>query len=172
MRKYQKIIIYLVAAVILIGTAWGFKRRRVELITPDRIISLNEAIGASGAEALTDGEVKKIGNRLEVCYNANPIGSADNVKVELVYYSDEYPRSSVEELFNSDRDRLLIYEEISNMGERAFIAFPSIYIYEKGFYVKITAGSASDDTQAEILKKLGQTAAENLEKYIKSNRLK
>ena len=171
MDNYKKLLLIVLAVVLVIGTILGFKRKKVELINPDEIITLSEASEVAEGYTLTQGEVKKTGNKLSVIYNAEPLGSGDNVQVELVYYSDEYPRSTVEELFNSEHQKLMVYEEVSDMGEQAFISFPSIHIYEKGFYLKITGGSG-DAAQASVLKTLGQTAMKNMNKYISSKRLK
>ena len=172
MNNYKKVLIIVLAAVVVIGTVMGFRRKKVELITPDKIITLEEASTVAEGYKLKQEEVIKTGNRLSVSYNADPLGTGDNVKVELVYYSDEYPRSTVQELFNSEYQKLMIYEEVNEMGEKAFISFPSIHIYEKGFYLKITGSSGSDSEQASDLKALGQMAMKNLDKYISSKRLK
>ena len=172
LNNYRKLLIIVLAVVLVTGTLLGFKRKKVELINPDEIITLNEASEIAQGYTLKQGEVKKTGNKLSVIYNADPLGSGDNIQIELVYYSDEYPRSSVEELFKSEHQKLMVYEEVSDMGEQAFISFPSIHIYEKGFYLKITGGSGNDTTQASVLKSLGQVAMKNMNKYISSKRLK
>ena len=172
MDKYKKLLIIVLAMVVVIGTVLGFRRKKVDLIMPDKIITLKEASTVAEGYTLKQEEVIKTGNKVSVKYNAEPLGTGDNIEVELVYYSDEYPRSAVEELFKSERQRLMVYEDVADMGEGAFIAFPSLHIYDKGFYVKITAGSGSDAEQADKLRGLGETAVKNLEKYINSNRLK
>lgn len=172
MNKYTKLLIVIVLIIITLGTILGFKRKRVELIMPNELITYTDASSSVDGYSLKDGEVKKYGNKLEVEYLSDPLGSGDNIKVELVYYSDDYPKTAVENLYNSDRERLMVYEDVTEAGEKAFIAFPSIFIYESGFYIKITAGSGSDGNQSMLLKELGQTAAKNLNNYLEKHKIK
>ncbi len=172
MGKYTKLLIGAILIIVVAGTISGFKRRKIDLIMPDELITYEDAQALAEGYKLNDGEVKKFGNRLETEYLSDPIGSGDNIKVELVYYSDEYPKSAVENFYDSDRDRLLVYEDLTDIGQKAFIAFPSAFIYDSGFYVKITAGSGSNDAQGEVLKSLSKTAAERLDKYLTKNKLK
>lgn len=172
MKKIGTIIASVAIIAIVIGAISGFKRQRVDLIMPDEIITLDDAKNIVDGYELKSGEVIKTGNKLKLQYSADPLGSGDNIDIELVYYSDEYPRSSVEKLFNYDKETLLVYEDVVDLGEKAFIAFPSIHIYEKGFYVKITAGSGNGTEQYDILKKLAEIAMTNLDKYIEKYDLK
>lgn len=171
----KKLAIFAVAVAvigIITGAISGFKRQRVDLIMPDEILTFEDAKAAVDGYEIKAGEIIKTGNKLKLQYTAEPLGSGDNIDVEVVFYSDEYPRSAVKDLFEYDRENLLVYEEVSDLGEKAFVAFPSIHIYEKGFYIKITAGSGSGAEQCDLLKSLGKTAMSNLDKYIAKYKLK
>jgi len=173
MMKKLAIFAAAVAVIgIIFGAVSGFKRQKVDLIMPDEIITLDDAKTAADGYEIKAGEVVKTGNKLKLQYTADPLGSGDNIDIDFVFYSDEYPRSAVEDLYNYDREHLLVYEDVADLGEKAFVAFPSIHIYEKGFYIKITAGSGSGGEQCDLLKSLGKTAMTNLDEYIKKYKLK
>lgn len=172
MKKFVAFMIIVALIAITVGTVLGLQRRKIELITPDKLISYEDASAMANGYKLKNGEVKKNGNKMTIDYNADPLGSGDNIKVEMVYYSDEYPRESVEKLYNYEHEMNEIAEELNEMGEKAFIAYPCIHIFEKGFYIKITGGSGGDSGHLAYLKELGTTAVNNLEIYFDKQKLK
>lgn len=57
-------------------------------------------------------------------------------------------------------------EYVDGIGEDCYIAFPYINIYDRGCYIRISAGSGSDEGQKNMLINLGTTAAIALEAAI------
>ena len=52
------------------------------------------------------------------------------------------------------------------IGQEAYIAFPSIHVYDKGCLIDITAGSGADENQKALLMSLATVAAGRLEQII------
>ncbi len=171
MKKVSSFVLIVLVVGIVIGFISGFGRKKVDLIMPKDIVTYDDAKSVCEGYELSDAENVKTGNKLSVSYKANPVGSGDNVDVELVYYSDEYPRASVEKLYNYNKENVIVEEELSGLGQSAFISYPSVHILDRGFYIKITAGSGSDLEQKQILKALGDTASKKLNKYLEKNNL-
>ena len=68
--------------------------------------------------------------------------------------------------YDTDKSLRPSAEEVTELGENAYIAFPSINIYDRGCYVKITAGSGSDDNQRNQLLTLARIAIARLEERV------
>lgn len=117
----------------------------------------NYTVELEGGAAVTEGNVST------ASYRANPAGSGDPVIVKVIQ-----PKGGV-----SEDEIWADYEEarltrtsavlVEDIGEDAYIAYPSIHVYNKGSEIIITAGSGSDEGQANYLKDLAKTAISNIE---------
>lgn len=57
-------------------------------------------------------------------------------------------------------------QKVDGIGVDCYIAYPYINIFDRGCYIRISAGSGSDDGQKNLLTTLGTTAAVALESAI------
>ena len=57
-------------------------------------------------------------------------------------------------------------EFIEGIGEDCYIAYPYINVYDRGCYIRISAGSGNDEAQRELLENLASIAAGEVERVI------
>ena len=129
------------------------------------LISLEEAqsaVGDSYTLQLDGGAVVTEGNTTTASYVADPIGDGDPVIVKLVCCNASATPDDVWAGYENTRVSRSGSKFVDNIGEDAYIAYPSIHVYSRGCEIIITAGSGSDDGQDDILKKLASTAVEHL----------
>jgi len=109
----------------------------------------------------------------EILYRSDPIGREDVVKVRVKQYTDVNSKDKIKEMYNSDKAFRPSSEDVvlgeGCEGVEAYIAFPSVHMYYDGYYVTITAGSGSDNTQKQTLTTAANDAALNLKNLITNN---
>lgn len=174
--KRSILSVLLSAAVLFAGGCAGKtenkgESKKVEIppMKASEIITLDQAKQAVNGEyeLKADGEDKTEGNKSSILYKSEPTGAGYPVEVTLYQPIEGKSASDVEadyEEMLSKRPKALSAEDMGS--ERAFIAYPSIHIYQKGYHFIITAGGGSDDRQQELLKNLARTGLENLNAYI------
>lgn len=139
----------------------------VVTLSPENLISAETASTAAGATlTMSEDGVVKDGNMLTVTYVSNPIGANDSVSVSIEQFSDTLSTSQIWNEYEANRIYRTDMEYIDGIGEDCYIAFPYINIYDRGCYIRISAGSGSDEGQKNMLINLGTTAAIALEAAI------
>ena len=106
------------------------------------------------------------GNIAEVLYRSEPLGQHDTVTVKLTQFTDTIDYQMLFEQYEQEKAKRTIEEIISGIGQEAYIAFPSIHVYDKGCLIDITAGSGADENQKALLMSLATVAAGRLEQII------
>ena len=140
----------------------------IPVIDPSTLITADDVAAMTGYyPVLESGAVKYDGNTATALYVSDPMGQ-DPVEITVHQYNEEVPIVNVWYDYDTDRAYRSSAEEIANLGETAFIAFPSINIYDRGCYVRITAGSGSDENQRNLLLNLAYTAIPRLEEIMPS----
>ena len=172
MKKYIKTILTAAAAAALLcscGKGGGLFAEPTPTPMPSTdagaLISLEEAqsaVGDSYTLQMEGGAVAKEGNTTTASYVADPIGDGDPVIVKLVSYTSSFTPDDVWAGYENTRISRSASKFVDNIGEDAYIAYPSIHVYDRGCEIIITAGSGSDDGQDDILKKLASTAVGHL----------
>ena len=89
--------------------------------------------------------------------------------MKIVQFKDGFSKDDVWSKYESGRIKRSSAKVVTGIGQDAYIAYPFINIYDRGCYIKIAAGSGSDDGQSNLLQKIGSKAVENLEKIISSD---
>lgn len=166
--------IFFAAAMLLCAaviTSCGFLKSAEPIpipeIDPSALITLEDAAMATGYQPVLDGgAVERNGNTAKALYRSEPIGQGDIVEITVTQYNETVPIENVWYAYDTDRSLRPSAEEIAELGESAYIAFPSINIYDRGCYVKITAGSGSDENQRNLLVSLARTAITRLEEVM------
>ena len=133
------------------------------------VLSLDDAKAAINNEyelELADGAVINDGNVSTAKYSAVPKGSGDPIIVKVINRTSTISADDIWNDYEYSRLSRPSSELIEGIGYDAYIAYPSIHVYDRGCEIVITASSGSGDKQKEILKKLAATAAEKLEGII------
>lgn len=170
MKKLFLLAASVVSAIVLCacgGGMFGPEPTPTPLLDPTEILSLEDVILAVGYQPVLDGgEIKRDGNKASALYVSNPIGEGDPVEITIVQHTQDMPPEHVWYAYDTDKSLRPSAEEVTELGENAYIAFPSINIYDRGCYVKITAGSGSDDNQRNQLLTLARMVIAKLEERV------
>lgn len=163
MKKLLLLIISLIMSMFL--TACGEEKKEpIPVLDPSQLITAEELAPLVGYQPILDGgAVKYDGNKATALYRPETLGSADIVEVTVVQYSETYPLDNVWYTYDESRMLRQSAENLFELGESAFIAYPSINVFDRGCYLKITAGSGNDDNQKNLLLNLAKTAIIKLE---------
>ena len=117
----------------------------------------NYTVELEGGASVTEGNITT------ASYRANPVGSGDPVIVKVIQSVGNVSEDAVWSDYETGRLSRTSAELVEGIGEDAYIAYPSIHVYNKGCEIVITAGSGSDEGQANYLKDLAKTAVANIE---------
>ena len=85
--------------------------------------------------------------------------------VELYEPSENLDEEAVEEKFEASREKRTDFIEVDDLGDDAYIAYPTLHLYSNGVYVAITAGSEGGEEQTELLEEFGRVAEKNINKF-------
>lgn len=167
MRGRYKMKKILFALILCLSLFCGCKKDEPRpMLLPTDIISLSDAqkiIGDSYTLKMKDNAVKQDENLLSVTYLSEPEGVGDGVFVELL--SDKENPEIIKTAFSRSREKRSDCILVKGLGDDCYITYPSLHLYTKGMYVKITAGSKASDLQANLLIELGKIAEKNIDAY-------
>ena len=113
-----------------------------------------------------DGSVVTNGNSKSVVYVSNPKGLGDSVTVKITQYNESTSIDQVYQQFAAAKAKRYEITEVTELGETAYIAYPTIHVYDRGCIIEVTAGSGSDETQQQLLLNLAKTAVANFEQMM------
>ena len=133
------------------------------------IISLEDAKNAienSYELQLDGGAVVTDGNVSTASYVASPIGAGDPIIVKVVNCTSTVSADDVWNDYENTRISRSSSKFVEGIGEDAYIAYPSIHVYDRGCEIVITAGSGSNEGQDKLLKKLAENAAAKIEEIM------
>ena len=154
---------------VLIIAGCEKKDANVPPVKPTDIISEAEAEFAVGGTDLSlefDAVVDLGDNTYKATYLTNPLGGGDPVIVKVVYPSLELTEGDIKTRFNDGYSSRVNKRKIEGIGESAYVAFPTLNIYDRGHIINITAGSGDTQKQLDLLISLGKTAVANLDNYL------
>ena len=115
---------------------------------------------------VVDGEIKTEGNTRSVVYVSNPKGIGDSVEIKITQYNETTSIDQVYQKFSAAKEKRYEITEVTDLGETAYIAYPSIHVYDRGCIIDITAGSGSNETQQQLLLNLAKLAVANFEQIM------
>lgn len=121
------------------------------------------AIGYAYAPVLDGDTYTRDGNQATAYYRSEPIGQGDPVIITITQFSNTVSKENIWYEYDNDRVKRATAEAVADLGEDAFIAFPSIHVYDRGCHIKITAGSGDTEEQRNMLLNLAATATAKLE---------
>lgn len=136
-------------------------------IDPAALVTVEDVAANAGYTPVieTSGTTRE-GNVGTVMYRSEPIGQNDMVSVKITQFTEEIDYQMLFEQYEQEKAKRASAEIISGIGQEAYIAFPSIHVYDRGCLIDITAGSGSDETQKLLLQNLALAAAARLEEIV------
>lgn len=166
--KMKKLFLILTCVIMAFSVcACGSTPEPIPDINPSELITTDELAALIGYQPTLDGgTVKQDGVFKSAMYVSDPIGQGDPVDIRIYQYNDATPIENVWYSYDTARASRESAEEVTELGESAYIAFPSINIYDRGCYIRITAGSGNDDNQKNLLLSIAKTAVANLEEIM------
>ena len=166
----KKLILALSCLIVTIGLcSCGGKKEPepVPELDPAQLITAEDVAAVAGYTPVVVPEgTAKNGNRSSVLYRSEPIGKHDTVEVKLVQFNDDMPYQQIFSEYEANKAKRSDAKLVDSLGQEAYIAFPTIYVYDRGCLLSITAGSGADDEQERLLKNLAFTAVGKLEEQI------
>lgn len=136
-------------------------------LSPENILTVEMAANSNGGtmELSSDGVVAE-GNKLTATYVGVPIGSVDTVSVSLEQFNSSLSSSQIWLDYENERVAREDMQFIDGIGQDCYIAFPYICVYDRGCYIRISAGSGNNDAQKQVLVSLASQAVAQLEAAI------
>lgn len=168
MKKFFSVILA-AAMTISLASCGGADEQAAQIpqLSPDLIMPVQTVMSMTGGTMrMSDEGLEADGNGTKVTYVTEPLGAADTVSVKLEQFSDSLPVSQVWADYEGDRVQRTDVEFIQGIGEDCYIAYPFINVYDRGCYVRISAGCNNDQYQRELLINLATNAASMIEQYI------
>ena len=141
----------------------------IERIAPDKLATVEAVSTLTGVDMKIDENgVTTDGNASSVTYVADPLYSGDPVTIRIEQFSESLTATQVwNDYENSRIYRGVEGEEIfQGIGEEYHIAYPFINVYDRGCFIRISAGSGSGSEQKELLENLASIAAGEVERVI------
>lgn len=136
-------------------------------LDPAQLVTAEDVAAIAGYTPVVEPSgTTKEGNRSSVMYRSEPIGQNDTVEVKVVQFNDDMTYQQIFNEYEANKAKRSDAKLIESLGQEAYIAFPTIFIYDRGCLVSITAGSGAGDEQERILTSLAYTAAGRLEELI------
>lgn len=175
----KKILIVLSAFVVLFGLCScgtnggsldGNSAKSIPEINPALLITAEDVAAYAGyTPVVEESETLREDNVATVLYRSEPVGQNDVVKVKVTQFTDKITQEQISEQYENEKAKRSSAELVSGLGQEAYIAYPSIRVYDRGCIIEITAGSGSDETQKALLTSLANVAAGRLEKMVSEN---
>lgn len=170
MKKIYAIIVSVVLVVAMSSCGKGSKVvdvSKIERIAPDQLVTVEAVSTITGVDMkVDDNGVTTDGNATSVTYVSEEAYAGDPVTIRVEQFSQSL---SINQVWN-DYENTRIYrgdmEFIEGIGEDCYLAYPNINIYDRGCYVRISAGSGDDEAQRELLENLASIAAGEVERLI------
>lgn len=172
MKKISLILMTILAAFGLCscsgGTTGLFAQATpvpIPELNPVEILSAEDvyaALNYAYAPVLEGDTYVRDGNVVTATYRSEPMGQ-DPVIITISQYTSSVPKENIWYEYDYDRVKRPSAEAIEALGEDAFIAYPSIHVYDRGCHIQITAGSGDTPEQRDLLISLANTAAAKIE---------
>lgn len=141
-------------------------KKNVDINPADLVTVEDVALNAGYTPVIDEQASGRQDNVATVLYRSNPIGKNDTVTVKITQSTDTVTEEDIKQKFEKDKEKRPSAKPVANLGQDAYIAFPTIHVYDKGCLLEITAGSGSDDKQENMLKNLAITAVGRLESIL------
>ncbi len=138
-------------------------------IDPVNVLTANdvyEALNYEYVPVVDGGVIVHEDNTSKAIYVSEPKGANDSVEIKITQMTDKISAEVVRAQFEESKAKRSDTIDIANLGESAYIAFPSIYVYDRGCIIKISAGSGNSSEQQNLLLTLAAKAITNFEAIV------
>ena len=167
MKKIISIIACVALALSLCACGGQKEPEPVPELDPAELITVEDVAAIAGYTPVVEPSgTTKEGNRSSVLYRSEPIGQYDTVEVKVLQFNDAMPYQQIFAEYEANKAKRKDIKLVESLGQEAYIAFPTIFVYDRGCLVSITAGSGADDEQERLLTNLAYTATGKLEELI------
>lgn len=157
----------LIASILCACAAKQPEKVEIPALDPAALITAEDVTSNAGFTPVVEqSETAREGNTATVFYRSEPMGAFDPVKVKVTQFTETIGYQTLYEQYEKDKSKRPSAELVPSLGQEAYIAFPSIHVYDRGCIIDITAGSGSDETQKNLLKNLAFIATGRLEEII------
>lgn len=167
MKKISIILSAALIALSLCACGSNDAEEQIPEIDPASLITAADVETKAGYVPVIDetGTYRE-GNTAQVFYRSEPVGVNDTVTVKITQFNDEADYQTLFDRYENTKSKRTDAEIIAGIGQEAYIAYPTIHVYDRGCIIEITAGSGSDDVQKALLTDLALTAASRLEEIV------
>lgn len=166
----MRIAVFTLITIICVLAGGCGKKTTFYPVMPTDILSEKEVEVAIESEFdyfLEHEAVVDLGNNTyRASYYPDPLGSDDPVIVEVTIPDENLLRSDIKNLYLKSYDSRINKRKIDGVGEDAFVAFPTLTVYDRGYLICITAGAGDTKEQLDTLLTLGQKAIRNFHNYL------
>ena len=139
----------------------------LEKIAPDQLVTVEAVSTITGVKMEVDKNgVTMDGNASSVTYVSDPAYSGDPVTIRIEQFSESLTATQVWNDYENSRIYRGDMEFVDDIGEDCYVAYPYINVYDRGCYIRISAGSGDDSKQRELLETLASIAAGEVERVI------
>lgn len=176
MKKLFFVIVSLAATICLCACGKGggglFSKPTptpIPEINPADLVTVEDVyagVNYSFTPILEGGAPVRNGNTATATYRSEQLGAVDPVIVTVTQFNESVSKETVWNEYDNIRVRRPSAEMISGLGEDAFLAFPSIHVFDRGCHIQITAGSGANDIQRTTLINFANIAVQKLENII------
>ncbi len=166
MKKLLSIFVCISMTLLAASCGGGGTKatKDVAVIGPDTLITAEAASSAAGVKlGMTEDSVVNDGSARSVTYVPQTLGAADPVSVRIEQFSDSLTTTQVWNDYENTRVHRSDMEFVSGIGEDCYIAYPFIHVYDRGCYIRISAGSGNSEGQKKMLISLAKQAVTVLE---------
>lgn len=167
MKKIISIILGAAFAVSLCSCGAKKAAEPIPTIEPTELVTAEDVTTITGYTPIIEAsETMRDGNRSQVMYRSETLGQYDPVIVKLIQFDDNMDYQQIFNYYEQQKALRQDAELIESLGQEAYIAFPTIHVYDRGCLIEITAGSGEGDDQRTLLKNFAVTAAGRLEAIV------
>lgn len=140
----------------------------IPMLDPTLVLTADNVYAGVNYEyvPVMDGDVKTEGTTRSAVYVSNPKGLGDSVEIKVTQYNETTSIDAVYQKFAAAKAKRSDITEVTELGETAYIAYPTIHVYDRGCIIEVTAGSGSDETQQQLLVNLAKVAVANFEQMM------
>ena len=139
----------------------------VERISPENLLSAETVSQITGVTMKADEEgIVSEGSTKRITYVSDTDEPKDPVTVQIEQFSESLDTNRIWTDYESARVRRGDMEFVTGIGQDCYIAFPYINVYDRGCYIRISAGSGDNSEQKDLLVKLATSAVAEVEKVI------
>ncbi len=139
----------------------------IERISPDKLISAETVSDITGVTMVADSDgIVSEGSTKSITYVSDTDEPEDPVTIQIEQFSESLSTNQVWTDYESSRVRREDMEFITGIGEDCYVAYPYINVYDRGCFIRISAGSGDNGKQRELLERLAVCAVQELEKII------